>query len=125
VAYDGQSYKTIPPTERDRQYEWGVYAQDSWRISPSLTLTAGLRFEQQRPFQNLDGVYSGVSYQSLWGISGVGHLFQPGVQTGINPTFDRYNPNYYKVPNAWNPSAGLAWKLPGMTGVLGRMFGHD
>jgi hypothetical protein len=125
VAYDGASYKSVPPTERDRQYEWGAYAQDSWRVTPRLTVNAGVRFEQQRPFQNLDNVYSAVTYQSLWGISGVGNLFKPGTMTGINPTFDRYNSSYYKVPNMWNPSIGLAYKLPGASGPLAFFLGHD
>ncbi len=125
LAYDGTSYKPVPPTERDRQYEWGMFVQDSWRVRSDLTVTLGLRFEQQRPFQNLDNVYSAVSYQSLWGISGVGNLFKPGVMTGINPTFDRYNSSYYKTPNMWNPSIGLAWRLPGANGPLGFLTGHD
>jgi len=125
VAYDGTSYKGVPPTERDRQYEFGLFAQDSWRVASNLTVTAGLRFEQQRPFQNLDGVYSAVSYASLWGISGVGHLFQPGATGGVNPTFDKYNGNYYKVPNMWNPSAGLAWRIPGSSGPLGLLLGRE
>jgi hypothetical protein len=125
VAFDGTSYKQVPPTERDRQYEWGAFAQDSWKVASSLTVTLGLRFEQQRPFQNLDGVYSSVSYQSLWGISGVGNLFKPGVMTGVNPTFDKYTTSYMKVPNMWNPSAGLAWRIPAMNGPLGFLTGHD
>ena len=27
----------------------GIYAQDTWRVTPALTLTLGLRFEQQHP----------------------------------------------------------------------------
>jgi Carboxypeptidase regulatory-like domain len=124
-AFDGTSYKSVPPTERDRQYEYGLFVQDSWRVASNLTVTAGLRFEQQRPFQNLDGVYSAVSYASLWGISGVGHLFQPGASGGVNPTFDRYNGSYYKVPNMWNPSAGLAWRIPGTNGPAAFLLGRD
>ncbi|MCX6633139.1 MAG: TonB-dependent receptor, partial [Candidatus Solibacter sp.] len=125
LAYDGSSYKNVPPTERDRQYEWGLFVQDSWKIAPELTLNVGLRFEQQRPFQNRDGVYSAVSYESLWGVSGVGNMFRPGTLTGINPTFDKYKGDYYKVPNMWNPSIGLAWRLPGIAGPLGWLTGHE
>jgi hypothetical protein len=124
VAFDGTSYKPVPPTERDRQYEWGTFVQDSWRATPELTITVGLRFEQQRPFQNRDNVYSSVSYQSLWGISGVGNMFKPGVTTGQNPVFDKYNPGYYKTPNMWNPSIGLAWRLPGASGPLAFLLGE-
>lgn len=125
LAYDGTSYKNMPPTERDRQYEWGVFAQDSWKVAPELTLNVGLRFEQQRPFQNRDGVYSAVTYQSLWGVSGVGNMFKPGTLTGAAPTFDKYNGSYYKTPNMWNPSVGLAWRLPAGPGPLGWLIGHE
>ncbi|MCU1237643.1 MAG: hypothetical protein JWP63_5610 [Candidatus Solibacter sp.] len=125
LAYDGQSYKPVPATERDRQYEWGTFVQDSWRASSSLTVTMGLRFERQLPFQNLDGSYSAVSYQSLWGVSGVGHLFQPGSKGGVVPTFDKYTQDYYKTPNAFNPSVGMALQLPADSGILGFLFGHE
>jgi hypothetical protein len=125
LAFDGTAYKNVPPTERDRQYEWGLFLQDAWRIHPSLTINLGLRFEQQRPFQNLDGVYSSVSYASLWGISGIGNMFQPGAKGGVNPTFDKYTGSYYSIPKMWNPSVGLAWQVSGMGGPLGYLFGHD
>jgi hypothetical protein len=125
LAYDGSSYKGVPPTERDRQWEWGAFVQDSWRVTPELTVNAGIRFEQQRPYQNLDGVYSAVSYQSLWGISGVGNMFKPGVMTGAGPTFDKYNAGYYKIPNMWTPSVGLAWRLPSSNGILAVLLGHE
>lgn len=125
LAFDGSAYKNVPPTERDRQYEWGVFAQGSWRVAPELTLNAGLRFEQQRPFQNLDGVYSAVTYQSLWGVSGVDNMFKPNTLTGTAPTFDKYNSSYYKAPNMWNPSVGLAWRLPAGPGPLGWVIGRE
>jgi hypothetical protein len=126
VAFDGQSYKSIPPTDRDQQYEYGFFAQDSWRVAPSLTLNLGIRFERQQPFQNLDNAYSSVSYQDLWGISGIGHLFMPGTLTGnANPVFNKYTSDYYKAPNFFNPSIGLAWQLPAMNGLLGQLFGAE
>ena len=39
VAYDGTAYKNVPPTERNRQYEWGAFVQDSWRVTSDLTVT--------------------------------------------------------------------------------------
>jgi hypothetical protein len=125
VAFDGQSYKLVPPTENDRQYEWGLFAQDSWKVAPELTLNAGIRFEQQRPFQNMDGVYSAVSYQSLWGVSGVNNMFKPGTLAGKLPTFDKYSSSYYKTPNMWNPSFGLAWRMPEGRGPLALLLGKE
>jgi hypothetical protein len=125
VAFDGSAYKGVPPTERDRQWEWGLFLQDSWHVHPSLTVNIGLRYEVQKPFQNLDGVYSSVSYAGLWGTSGIGHLFQPGATGGISPVFDKYNSGYYQVPKMWNPSVGMAWQVAGHDGILGYLFGHE
>ncbi len=126
LALDPSSkkYANVPPTERDRQFEWGLYVQDSWKATPSFTLNLGLRFERQGAFQNLDSTYSSVSYASLWGISGPGNLFKPGTTGGISPTIDPYT-TPYNSPNMWNPSAGIAWRLPGRDGLLHYLFGRE
>ena len=125
VAYNGTSYGPTVPTERDRQWEWGAFVQDTWRITPGFTLNLGMRFQVQKPFDNQNNVYSAVSYQSAWGISGVGNMYKPGTMTGINPTFDKYKSGYYSIPKSWNPSIGFAWQLPGLDGPLGLLLGRE
>jgi hypothetical protein len=125
VAYDGKSYSTIPQIDHSRQFEFGFFAQDSWKVAPTLTVTMGLRFEVQQPYQEVDQAYSSVSYASLWGISGVGNLFNPNASGGTSPTYDKYNPNYYSTPHFLAPSVGLAWQVPASEGPLGILFGRD
>jgi len=43
---------------RGRQREWGFFGQDSWRATPTLTLTGGLRYELQLPFSVQNGSYT-------------------------------------------------------------------
>ena len=126
VALDGTThqYGNVPTIDQNRQREWGAYVQDTWRVAPSLTINLGMRFEQQRPLENLNGTYSGVSLASIYGISGIGNLFQPGNLSGVHPTFTPLN-STYETPNTWNPSIGLAWQLPGMNGPLGMIFGSS
>jgi Carboxypeptidase regulatory-like domain len=111
------------PIDRDRMRELGFFAQDQWRIAPNLTFTAGLRLEKQGAFVNLDNLYTQVSYAGLFGISGAGNLFQPGNTPGqpsvYTPVSNPYNP-----PAVWAPSAGLAWSVPAMEGLMGAIFGH-
>jgi hypothetical protein len=126
LALDGDTkkYANVPPTERDRMMEWGLFAQDSWKVNRDLTLNLGLRFERQGAFINRDGTYSAVSYQSLWGLSGPGNMFTPGTLSGIAPTIDPYT-TPYKTPNMWNPSIGVAWRMPGFSGLLGSLLGKE
>jgi len=111
-----------PAVNHLQQREFGLFISDSWKFRPSLTLTAGLRYEQQSTLKDLTGTYSSVDLASLWGISGIGNLFKPGVMTGVQPQYTKYVAPY-KTPHNWNPSVGLAWQLPEGKGVLGWLLG--
>jgi Carboxypeptidase regulatory-like domain len=122
--------------EKTRQYErfaplvyranyaaWGSYFQDSFRVSPTLTLNYGLRWEFTGVMTNTNNTFMAP----VWGDLNAPSTgpFQPGVFADINhvpaiaqrsTTYspDRVNP----APNfglAWNPEAhgGLARKLLG------------
>ena len=117
------TYSASPTVDRNRQREYGVYVQDTWRAARNLTVNLGLRYEKQGQYENLNGLYSRVGYQSLWGLSGVGNLFTPGTLTGVTPTFTQAQGNGYNTPAAWAPSVGMAWQVPKMDGILGKIFG--
>ena len=117
-------YGVGAPIDRDHMREMGVFIQDQWRISPTLTATLGFRLEKQFAFVNEDNLYSQASYASLWGVSGVGNLFKPGTLTGVNPTFTAINGRPYDPPIMPAPSVGLAWQLPAHEGPLGWLTGH-
>lgn len=118
-------YGTDPAVDRNRQREYGVFVQDTWRISPALTATIGARLEYQAPFTNLNGTYTDVGLAGIWGISGIGNMFKPGTLTGVNPTFNAVNgSNAYSTPPVVLPSLGLAYQLPGSNGFMGIFTGH-
>ena len=61
--------------------QFGLFVQDLAARS-TLTVNAGLRYELQRPFYALNNSYATASVEDVWGVSGVGNLFMPGVMTG-------------------------------------------
>jgi hypothetical protein len=127
VAIDEKTrtYGAYPATNRDSMKEYGLFAHDTWRLVPGFTLNLGLRYERQLPFQNNNGTYTRVGMDGLYGLSGVGNLFAPGVMTGVVPTYKALTSggDAYEIPAVWAPSAGFAWQLPAKEGFLGRLLG--
>src|SRR5207244_5104313 len=82
-------YALTPAIDRDRIRDYGLFLQDTWRFKPTVTITAGLRYEKQFPFENLSRTYTTVGYGGLYGISGIGNLFQPNASGGVAPQFDQ------------------------------------
>jgi Carboxypeptidase regulatory-like domain len=108
-----------------RSRYFGAYAQDSWRISPSLTLNYGLRWDVTQPWyeqrNELETIIPGE--QSVvfpgapkgWVVPG-----DPGVPGSMGYT--RYKDFAPRIGLAWAPQSGSGWlgKLlggPGKTSV--------
>src|SRR5262249_28758561 len=105
---------------------WGTFVQDSWRLRPTMTVNAGLRWDFTAAAHDVQSAYHNADLSSLWGPSGIGNLFKPGVLTG-NPTptlAERSTPyqNWYKTPQ---PSLGIAWAPRFQEGILQKLFGGD
>jgi len=116
-------YAHAPAIDRNHQREFGWFAQDTWRIAPSLTATIGARVEYQLPFVNVNGTYTQVGLAGVWGLSGIGHLFSPGNETGVTPVFNSISGhNAYSSPPVLLPSLGLAYSLHSGGGFLSRIL---
>ncbi|MBK6722365.1 MAG: TonB-dependent receptor [Acidobacteria bacterium] len=107
----------IVPGEPERRgytnWETGLYFQDSWRFNQRLNLNLGLRYELNTGVRELNdlGLLPVGGSAALYGISGDGNLFQPGVLTGSNPVLD-YAPggSFWKTDkNNFAPVLGFAW----------------
>jgi Carboxypeptidase regulatory-like domain/TonB dependent receptor len=124
--------------ERVRSKAVYLYAQDSWKLKPNLTLNYGLRWELTTPLadagQKVQTFRPGqVSTVYPCELSPLSPLFGPGNDcnnTGVLPIGlvvpgDQGIPNglsetYYK---SFAPRIGLAWSPGAKDGVLGRLFG--
>src|SRR5262249_43091670 len=78
--------------QRARQRESGYFAQDTWRFRPNLTLTGGLRWEVQYPFIAKNNNFTQTTLAGLFGVSGEGNFFKPGVTPGSVTQFTQFKP---------------------------------
>jgi hypothetical protein len=119
--------------QRARMREAGFFAQDSWRVTPQLTLNLGLRYELQFPFYPLNSSYSTATLADLCGISGtnsqtVCNIFQPGATGGKRPEFINFGegtPGYNTDYDNWAPSVGFAWSPSVESGLFRRLLGQQ
>ncbi|MGI8784082.1 MAG: carboxypeptidase regulatory-like domain-containing protein [Acidobacteriota bacterium] len=111
----------------NRQREFGVFGQDTWKVSPSFTLNYGLRWEVQFPPINLDNSFTKVPFEDLYGVSGPGNLFKPGTLTGRVPVVtatSRHDRAYKRDYNNFAPSLGFAWSPNFGGGASKLLFGE-
>lgn len=112
----GDKYQLLGKSRAEgRMREFNVFMSDSWRVSPSLTVSAGLRYVMQNPFYPTNNSYTMLSTAALYGISGEGNINKPGTMTGARPQFVRYAEGEYAYNpdrNNFAPSIGAAWQVP-------------
>jgi hypothetical protein len=100
----------------------GAFVQDRWRMKPSLTVNAGLRWEVQGPMYDVKGLAASPDKASLYGPST--QLFSPGALSGNNnPTLQvgrvPYNTDWLNLA----PNLGFAWNPTRTEGLLGKLMG--
>src|ERR1700682_76150 len=113
VYTQGQSYPSY-----GRNFYFGLYAQDSWRINPNLTFNYGVRYDVSAPWHEK---YNEI--QTL--IPGLQSVVFPGSPTGwVFPG----DPNVPRTlaPARWNnfaPRLGLAYSFGEHEGMMGKLLG--
>jgi hypothetical protein len=89
--------------------EWNGFAQDTWSITSSVTLKAGIRYTQE----TIDGAgeftlpfaTATVEQEVTPGNTVESRIFTPGTST--------YTPNSYTFSGNWAPRLGVAWDVLG------------
>ncbi|HJP93655.1 MAG TPA: TonB-dependent receptor [Pyrinomonadaceae bacterium] len=109
-----------------RQPQFALFAQDSWRFRPNVTLNLGVRWEPQHPIVSENENFAKVTFPGLFGESGEGNLFKPGTLSGSTTQFTPLGIGEKLYDTDWNnfaPSASIAWSPSFQNGLLHRFFG--
>ncbi len=109
----GQSYPSY-----GRNFYFGLYAQDSWRAKPNLTINYGLRYDVSAPWSEKNN-----QIQTL--IPGEQSVVFPGSPEGWVFPGDPHVPSSL-APTTWNnfaPRLGLAYSFGEHDGMLGKILG--
>jgi hypothetical protein len=112
--------------EYNHQNEWAFYVQDSWKVRPSLTVNAGLRWEFEPSAVNDNGVYTRTGYDGIFGVSGADNIFRPGVMPGEPTQFrllGKGETGYPLRKGDFAPSFGFAWSPNFKSGLLHALAG--
>lgn len=125
--------------EESRLDEYGVFAQDSWRVRSNLSVNIGLRWDVQAPFRALNNSYATATIDSVWGRSGYApgcdlsnatpetcNLFKPGQMPGSPTVYEQWKAGTKAYNVDWNnvaPSIGFNWTPDRLDGFLGTLMG--
>jgi hypothetical protein len=122
---------------RAQSSEMGFYVQDSWRVRPNLTLSLGIRLERAIPMQSRNDTYANVTYESLFGESGLEN-FSPNCANGVTcppgaalaghsqyTAFKTGSKAYNQEFGTWLPSFGLVYSPNFRAGFLNRLMGES
>jgi len=103
----------------------GLFAQDTWRIRPNLTISYGVRWQPQLGAKMNTANYSVLTNPDMvFDVSGSGNQFSPGTLSGTAPTFRGNTIGERAFENDLNnfaPSVGVVWS-PGFDSGFGKMF---
>jgi hypothetical protein len=113
---------------------YSTFVQDSWRVTPTLTLNAGLRWDVQTPFSPLNDTMSVATLADVCGVSGLGdgglysscNFFKPGASGGKVPVFSKFASGNGGYNTDWNnvaPNVGVAWRPHVQSGWLRTLLG--
>ncbi|HYE89096.1 MAG TPA: carboxypeptidase-like regulatory domain-containing protein [Vicinamibacterales bacterium] len=129
AALDAETNRYVNLGRRRRAGKLDVFSgfiQDSWRVRPTLTVNAGVRWDVQMPFTPSNDTMTTASLADVCGISGIGkggiydacNFFQPRASGGKVPEFTQLTSGTRGYNIDWNnlsPNIGLAWR-PGVDG---------
>lgn len=105
---------------------WSLFAEDSWRVTPTLTLNYGLRWDIFGAEKDLTGFYHSADLAAIYGPTPVGALFKPGTLGGdMNPQIAVHAQPYTPWKVTPQPAFGFAWNPHVSDGALKGILGGD
>jgi hypothetical protein len=130
----GQYVELGPQTLEGSYTNFGSFIQDTWRVTPALTLTGGLRYDVTMPFIPSSSVMSAVTMPSICGTSGLGagdiysrcNFLSPGAAGGPSPEYiqlEKGTQGFKTDRNNFAPSASIAWRPNAQSGFFRTLLG--
>jgi hypothetical protein len=121
-------------SQKSRQTSLAAFFQDSWRVSPTLTLNMGLRWDAHLPFTPVSSTYSKSTLADLCGISGTGdgiggrgcNIFAAGTPGQAQTFYTRWEPGERTYDANWTdfaPNVGVAWRPNVQDGFMRTLLG--
>ena len=110
------------------------FLQDTWRTTPTVTITGGVRYDVQLPFTPTNDIMSRVEMADMCGPSGLGdggtyskcNFLTPGASGGVVPEFKQLTSGTNGYNTDWNnlaPTVGVAWRPNVQDGWLRTILG--
>ncbi|HET9215639.1 MAG TPA: TonB-dependent receptor, partial [Terriglobia bacterium] len=125
TATSFDDYKVTIRRQRDiHQNDWSLFFKDSWKVSDSVTLNLGLRYDKYGVPWEASGLAGRASggQAGLFGSAGrdFSALWNPFATGGSPTTFELIgknspNPGVQAYKDDWNnfaPSVGFSWQMP-------------
>ena len=120
-----------PSTRTFKTQEYDAYGQDSWKMSPHLTLTYGLRYTISRPVYEANGfeVKTDISLSEVFrrreAAAANGQNYADPLTLVLSGPANNASPLYNWDKNNFQPRVAVAWSPSFRSGFLGKLFGKS
>ncbi len=105
--------------------EYDIYAQDSWKVSPNITLTYGLRYGLSKPVYEQQGFMTGTNIP-------LGEYLRRRIENAYNAVnytetliVNKVNDLYNWDKNNFQPRISIAWSPDAGDNAFGRLLGRN
>ena len=129
---DGSVLSAGSPADRDfRANEYDVYGQDVWKVSPSLTLTYGLRYSISTPIWENNGFETTTSiplttyFERRLAGAAAGKPYNELISLQLSGKKNGKPPLYNWDKNNFQPRVAIAWSPKFDDGFFGKLFGTN
>src|SRR5581483_8115937 len=130
ITKQGNALPTGTPAERHfRAHEFETYVQDTWRVTPQLTLTYGLRYTLlQPPFETTGtqvspSISTEAFFQDRAAAMLAGHGYNPPISYALSGQANRKAPYWNWDYGNVAPRLAFAWSPKAESGLVQRLFG--
>ena len=129
---DGTLLPTGTPASREfRTEEYDFYFQDSWKMTPNLTLTYGLRYGISTPVHEANGFEVRTTvplsdfFEARRESAARGVPLNTPLTLELSGKANNAEPLYNYDKNNFQPRVAIAWSPGYKSGFLGKLFGKN